>query len=302
MKLAFASNAFTSGRYTLEDAIRIIAREGYEGVEILADRPLLWLPTVTRAEIRAIKDILRETGLGVSCINGFTSSGYYGDRKAPPGQQFGPAFSDLDEPLRTWRVGYTKRIVDFAVEIGAQDISVSSGNPPPVPDNGDLLCWASLRNRAWRLMIEAIREVVDYARPRGVHINIEYEPGLLVGGYEDTLAVLRDVVRPNFGVNFDIGHSYVCGENVVDQIVLFQGKINGVQVEDIASKDGKRLHYHLVPGEGEMPLRDIFSMFRETGYSGWFTVELYNHFRHPVAVLQRSYRSMKRLLSEVQDT
>ncbi len=301
MKLAFATNAFTSGKYSLVEAMRIIAREGYTGVEILADRPLLWLPSATVAERLSIEKTLKETGLAVSCVNGFTAAGYYGERKAPPGQQFGPSFSDLDPEIRKWRVWYTKRIVDFTRDVGGTDISISSGNPPTVDPGASPRRKDTILKSAWKAMIEAICEVVDYAKERGVNINIEYEPGLLVGGEESAAKALVAIPEENFGVNFDIGHSYVCGEDVVSQIKRFKHVIHGVQVEDIGvdKETGERIHYHLVPGEGVMPLREIFETFKEVGYDGWFTVELYNHFKHPVMVARKSFAYFKKLLSEV---
>ena len=41
MRLAFSTNAYV--RYPLEEAIESIARLGYDGVEILADRPHAFL-------------------------------------------------------------------------------------------------------------------------------------------------------------------------------------------------------------------------------------------------------------------
>ena len=99
-RLSFGSNAFTDGRFTLEEAIRAIAKEGYLGVNILADAPLLWPPIPSKARLRSIRKALQETKLVVSGINGFTASGHYGERNAPPGQDFGPSFSDKDPHLR----------------------------------------------------------------------------------------------------------------------------------------------------------------------------------------------------------
>lgn len=297
MKLAFATNAFTSGRYTLEDAMRIIAREGYTGVEILADRPLLWLPSATVRERLSIEKTLKETGLNVSAVNGFTAAGYYGDRKAPPGQQFGPSFSDPDPEVRKWRIWYTKTIVDFTHDIGGTDISISSGPPPKVDPELSPVAQDMEQEAAWRQMLEAIGEVVFYAKKKKVNINIEYEPGLFVGGEESAARILAALPDHNFGLNFDVGHSFVCDEDVVSQIRRFHDRIHGVQIEDIGidPKTNERVHYHLVPGEGVMPLREIFETFRDVGYDGWFTVELYNHFRHPVRVVRESRRRIKEI-------
>ena len=152
-KVAFGSNAFTNGRYTLEDALRIIAREGYRGVNILADAPLLWPPLLSTSELRSLKTVLSETRLTVAGINGFTAAGHLGGRKAPPGQDFGPSFSDKEPESRAQKVEYTRQVIDLAVSLGTRDISIGSGYLPSGVE----------REVAWQWMREAIKEAAEYA-------------------------------------------------------------------------------------------------------------------------------------------
>jgi len=76
MKLAFSTNAFTSGKYNLVQAINKIADVGYRGVEILADHPLLWPFSITEKEIKEIKNTLEKRNIAISDINAFTCSRY----------------------------------------------------------------------------------------------------------------------------------------------------------------------------------------------------------------------------------
>ena len=52
MKLAFSSNAFK--KYSLENAIREIAKIGFKGVEILGDIPHAYPPEFSEEQIRKI--------------------------------------------------------------------------------------------------------------------------------------------------------------------------------------------------------------------------------------------------------
>lgn len=289
-RIAFGSNAFTSGKYTLEDTLRIIAREGYSGVNLLADAPLLWPLTLSMSQLRSIGDTLRETGLTVSSINGFTAAGHLGGRKAPPGQDFGPSFSDKDPASRAQKITYTKQVIELAWQLGVHDVSIGSGYPPEGVD----------RDVAWQWMREAIEEAVAYAKPRGVHLNIESEPALLVGTPDDVEQLLKEVPAPALGVNADIGHWYVCGEDVSTQIRRFKDRIHGADIEDIALVDGKPRHYHLVPGDGDMPLQEIFKTFREIGFEEWYTIELYSQSHRPISAAHETmqfFRNWERTLS-----
>ena len=284
-RVAFGSNAFTNGDYTLEDALRIIAQEGFSGVNILADAPLLWPLKLSRSDLRSLRKTLRETGLIVGSINGFTAAGHLGDRDAPPGQDFGPGFSDKDPESRKQKVDYTEQVIDLAVQLDTQNISIGSGYPPEGVD----------REVAWQWMREAIEEALAYAKPRGVHLNIESEPALLVGTPDDVERLLKEIPSPALGVNADIGHWYVCEEDVSTQIRRFKDRIHGADIEDIALVDGKPRHYHLVPGDGDMPLEEIFQTFQEIGFEEWYTIELYSLSDDPERAVRETMQFFRNL-------
>ena len=294
MKLAFSTNAYTSGKYTLIEAINRIADAGYRGVEILADHPLLWPFSVTEKEIKEIKDTLVKRNIAVSGINAFTCSRYWLEKEwskkppkggGPPGQKFGPCFCDYEEEYREKRIEYTKKVIDFAVKLGVKDISTCSGYQP----------LRGTREMAWQNMVLALKKVIDYAKKRGVRINIEYEPGLLVGSALETERIVKEIDSSNFGVNFDIGHSFVCDEDVPAVIRKLKKYIHTIHIEDIGL-DAKRrpVHYHLIPGRGEIPLREIFQTLRDINYDGWYTVELYTYFKNPILATRESIKYLKR--------
>ena len=284
-RIAFGSNAFTNGQYTLERALGIIAREGYSGVNILADAPLLWPLKLSGPDLRSLKKTLKETGLTVASINGFTAAGHLGGRKAPPGQDFGPSFSDEDPRSRMQKIEYTKQVIELALQLDTQNISIGSGYPPKGVE----------REVAWQWMREAIEEAVEYAEAQEVHLNIESEPSLLVGTPNDVERLLKEIPSPALGVNADIGHWFVCEEDVSTQIRRFKDRIHGADIEDIALVDGKPRHYHLVPGKGDMPLEEIFRTFREIGFKEWYTIELYSLSHRPVSAARETMKFLRHL-------
>lgn len=295
-RLAFLTNAYTNGDWSLESAIERIAKEGYAGVGILADAPLIWLPDLSANErsekIRSLREVLASSGIAVSSVNGFTAAGYYGARDTAPGQQFGPSFSDADQELREYKVNYTRLVVDLAADLNCPNVSFGSGYPPEGVE----------REEAWQWMSEAIAKAVDYAQSKGVRLNLEYEPDLLIGGADDAARLLEEMPSASLGLNFDIGHSFVCGEDVVKEIHRFGDQIHGVDFEDIGvDETGKPVHAHQVPGQGVMPLEDILRAFEEIGYDGWFTVELYNHSHHPEYVTRASMEASRQIFQRLKE-
>ena len=76
MKLSFSTNAFV--RFCVAEAIRIIAKTGYSGVEILADIPHLYPFSTTGPELDEVAASLEKNRIEAVNINGNTAVGFYG--------------------------------------------------------------------------------------------------------------------------------------------------------------------------------------------------------------------------------
>ncbi len=76
MKLSFSTNAFV--RFSVPEAIGIIAKIGYSGVEILADVPHLYPFSTTGAELDEVAVSLKKNRIEAANINANTAVGYYG--------------------------------------------------------------------------------------------------------------------------------------------------------------------------------------------------------------------------------
>ena len=272
MQLAFSTNAYT--RFSLTDAIRGIARAGFAGVEILADVRHAYPDAIDDALITSIRRALDEAKLLVSNVNANCSFGYWKD--APPEPYFEPSLISPNPKHREDRARLILKTLEFAKQVGARNISITSGR-----------CLGGMPpDRAARQFAESIRPILDRADQLGVDIGIECEPGLLL----EYAAELRDWVarlnHPRFGANLDIGHSVVMGEGVVDPVKMLAGRIWNLHVEDLPG----RKHYHMIPGEGTgvdwAALRDAL---RRVRYDRFLTVELYTHTERPQEAAEKSF-------------
>ena len=57
-------------------------------------------------------------------------------------------------------------------------------------------------------------------------------------------------------------------------------------------------HYHLVPGDGDLPFARYFNALRGIGYDGFLTLELYTCLDAPVEAGQRSLQFLTPLLAD----
>ena len=272
MKLAFSTNAYT--RHSLMEALRGIKRAGFSGVEILADTPHAYPADIDPALTDGVKRELETLGLTVSNINVNCSFGYWKD--APPEPYFEPSLISPNPQHREDRTRLIMKALEFARDVGAANISITSGRMlggmPPEP--------------AAKQFAESIRPVLDRADQLDVNVGIECEPGL----YLEYIAELRDWIdrlgHPRLGANLDVGHSQVIGESIPDAVKLLGDRIWNLHVEDIPG----RKHYHMIPGRGTLDWQGLKRALVEIGYDRFLTVELYTHWQNPQEAAEQSYQ------------
>jgi sugar phosphate isomerase/epimerase len=289
MKLCFNINAFAGRKFKPfpQKPLEIITKTGYKWVELRLDKPYFWFEDLNFDRVVEIKNLLWKLRLKAPQIGAETCGGYERPKNdvAPPGQRFGPSFSDESSERRKLRIDYTKKAVDFAVALDVPMINSCSGYQPKT----------STFKQAWQRVRNGYKEVAKYAKDRGILINIEYEPGkygpggLLLGNAKDTLKMIDEVGEPNLGVTLDIGHSVVCKEDVpkVIKMLAKEKVLRHIHIEDI--KD--TVHFHLIPGEGDIDFKSIFKTLKEVNYQGCVSVELYNLWdKNPVLACKKSYK------------
>lgn len=254
MKLAFSSNAF--GRYSLMDTISILAGMGYEGIEIMADRPHAFPPDLSPGDIRAVREILNAHHLEVSNINAFMLNAI--------GDVYHPSWIDADPAARKQRVEHTLACIDLASEWGAGTVSTEPGGP---------LCDGQCLEEGCKLFLQGLHEVEDRARKRNVKVLIEPEPCLLIENSTQFLDLIKDLDPEVFGLNFDIGHFYCVSEDPAKLIRSdLREYIRHFHLEDISET---RKHLHLMLGDGAIDIPGVLSAIRQIGYDRFVTVELY---------------------------
>ncbi|QLG47987.1 sugar phosphate isomerase/epimerase family protein [Natrinema halophilum] len=279
VELAFSTNAYT--KYDLPEAVRRIADHGYAGVELLGDDPHAYFPDFGDDERDELLEALDGSDIAVSNVNANTAMGYYTD--APPSAFFEPSVIRADDAAREWRVDYTKRAIDLAKTVDSPAVCLATGRPLP----------GTLPAEAHESLRKSLDEILDYAVAGDVEIGIEFEPELLVENTDEVLALIEDVGQDSLGVNLDVGHAAVYGEDVAESIRASAGSITGVHLEDIVGGPRGK-HYHRIPGEGDLDFRNIFNALDDIGYDGFATVELYTYPDEPDRAAREAYAELER--------
>ncbi len=266
MKLAFSSNAFT--RFKLIEAIEVLAKIGYSGVEIMCDVPHAYPPHLSEENVQEIDDALKNHKMEISNLNAFPLVAI--------GTIHHPSWLERDESERQKRVQHTSNCVQLAKQLGAKNISTEPGGPM------EELTPSAALNR----FIHGLNQVAEEAIKNKVKVLIEPEPGLLIETSDEFLNLIGELDTEAFGLNFDIGHFFCVREAPVELIYRLKDYIGHFHLEDIAET---RKHFHMVPGDGAIDFVPIFEAIQAIEYDGFVTVELYPHQENAVEVAKRAF-------------
>jgi len=272
MKLSFSSNAFVE--HSLDDALCAISRIGYQGAEIMADRPHFWPPDLDQEQVDAVATRAAELGLTLCNINGFPMQAI--------GTMHRPSWLEENDADRQKRVDHTIACIELAHMLGIPYVSTEPGGPV---EGG-----AEARGREYALFARTLDQVIPRAEELGVTLLIEPEPDLLFEDMDSMVAFLDNMESTALGVNFDLGHFFCIGDDPADLIRTYGPMLKHIHIEDIAPN---RKHHHLIPGMGAMDFGAIFDALKKVEYDGFVTVELYPYSKKPEMAAEEAFRFLK---------
>lgn len=253
MQFGFSTNAFRE--YDIEGAIDTIADAGYDGVELLLDRPHLYPLDVNDDELERVRARLAERDLAISNANAFMLTAIEDFHH--------PSFVEPDERYRRRRVEYTLAALDVAAALDVPHISVEPGGPIPEDESRE---WAT------ETFLEGLRTVTNHAERVDVDVLVEPEPDLLIETSEQFLDLLDRIDSDRVGCNFDAGHLFCVGEDPAELVETLAPYTGHYHLEDIPAD---RTHEHTQLGDGAMDIDGFLRAVEDSGYDGFVTVELY---------------------------
>jgi len=251
--MKFAYSSFAYRKHSLEDTLARIAKLGYSGVEIQADRPHLFPEDYSKTDLIRIKEILKKNNLELANINAFTLCAIQ--------DMHHPSWIEQDLKKREYRINHTIECIRFAEILGAPSISTQPG--------GHVEFFS--REESLEIFYNGLMKVLPYAINSNVKILIEPEPDLLIEKSGEFLDFIKEINHPLIGLNCDLGHFTCVNEDPAEAVLKLQDYIGHVHIEDIKN----RVHDHKILGHGDMDYKSIYVALKEIKYDGYVTVELY---------------------------
>jgi len=280
MRLGFCTMGYLDYT-TVEEAIKRIAKVGYEVIDFWAYSPHLG-PDIysTKQQREQIKKLVNDNGLETV---GFSVNG--------GGLALHVNFSHSIEQIRKSSVQYYKECVDLAKDIDCPLVNIISGH----------MIYGTSREQAWQWNRQCMTQVTEYAAEKdilmAIHTLTPCESRVLVT-LDDAMQMMREINLPNLKVMIDTADQNITDQNISDAIrkagkdlVYFHANDNSGYGQGDA---------HLPPGRGTVDWKQVMLTLKEIGYKGDVTVQV--HVGHPVDIdawCRESYEYLTKVKQEV---
>ena len=273
MFFGYNTNGFAHHR--LDDAVGILAAQGYRGIAITPDvhhlnpfEPDFLGRTAEFAEMLAVKELscVVETGARFLLNANFKHQ---------------PTLVSKMPEEREYRFEFLSQdCVWLAKQLGADCVSFWSGTPTD----------DAAPNIVMDRLVDGCVRLADFAAERGVKLAFEPEPGMFLDTMDKFAELHGRVNRANFGLTLDVGHLVCQGEEPVsEQLAKWKEWLWNVHIEDMEPG----VHDHLMFGEGSVDFADVFAGLRRAGYNRGVYVELGRHSHNAVETARRSMEFLR---------
>ena len=268
---------FTSGyqRNPLEHCFMDAKEYGYDYIELWGGRPHAYAPDLKAGDINEVRRLIEKYEMPVL--------GYTPEHNAYPYN-----YMIGSEAQRRDAVDYLKLSLEMAKEMGAEFVLTS-------PANGGYL---ATYDQLWSRLEKNIQELGDYAAKLEIKLVVEaltpYESNFFTRA-NDLVELFRRVDNPYVVGMCDIVPPFVQHESIMAYFDKLGNKMDHMHIID--GENGSDTH--LIPGEGNIPIKEMLYEMKPIGYDKTATLELVtNYINEPRFYAKRAIDNMRELMAE----
>ena len=268
---------FTSGyqRNPLEHCFMDAKEYGYDYIELWGGRPHAYAPDLKAGDINEVRRLIEKYEMPVL--------GYTPEHNAYPYN-----YMIGSEAQRRDAVDYLKLSLEMAKEMGAEFVLTS-------PANGGYL---ATYDQLWSRLEKNIQELGDYAAKLEIKLVVEaltpYESNFFTRA-NDLVELFRRVDNPYVVGMCDIVPPFVQHESIMAYFDKLGNKMDHMHIID--GENGSDTL--LIPGEGNIPIKEMLYEMKRIGYDKTATLELVtNYINEPRFYAKRAIDNMRELMAE----
>jgi sugar phosphate isomerase/epimerase len=242
-----AINSISTKQGTLPETLQAYADAGFRNIEMPFGHVKPWLREGhSRADLKALFD-----GLGLRFIGGFEAGV--------------TAFGSAEERERNHSLHVENAEIIAAMGGGVLVVGTDG------PEHKSL--------EALEVLGRTCAELVEQRFPDSVSLAIEFNWSPLVKSIKSAYRTVLAADHPRVGILFDPAHFYCTASKFEDLTPDVISRILHVHVDDMRDKPGDLSDCNsdrVLPGEGILDLDALFGRIEESGYDGYFSIELFN--------------------------
>ena len=268
---------FTLGyqRNPLEHCFMDAKEYGYDYIELWGGRPHAYAPDLKAGDINEVRRLIEKYEMPVL--------GYTPEHNAYPYN-----YMIGSEAQRRDAIDYLKLSLEMAKEMGAEFVLTS-------PANGGYL---ATYDQLWSRLEKNIQELGDYAAKLEIKLVVEaltpYESNFFTRA-NDLVELFRRVDNPYVVGMCDIVPPFVQHESIMAYFDKLGNKMDHMHIID--GENGSDTH--LIPGEGNIPIKEMLYEMKRIGYDKTATLELVtNYINEPRFYAKRAIDNMRELMAE----
>lgn len=269
MKLGTATSVLY--QYALQDAVPLIARAGYDGVDLWGGRPHVYRQDLSVEELHDLRRLIGDHGLSIASL-------------MPAFYRYPHSLSNPNPKVRQDSIDYMRQCIDNAAVLGAGIVLV-------VPDHS---IYGQKREDSLGRMIESLDVVAQYAAQYDLMLGVEilyYDETDFVNSADDALYIIQQLGHNNIGAVLDTGTLNLSKESIADIFAKLKNLMLQIHVND---NDGGHKQQNLIPGEGSYDFAGLISFLKQSGYQGFLSAELSKEYAdNPEAALRTTAERLR---------
>ena len=277
MKFALLSVSYSGLFYagkglSIEQQIYKARELGFDALAIETKRPVAFPLDLSRPDRARIKAVAADQGVALSAVESMSN------------------FTSRHMEERENNLAMMRAVLDLAVDLGVGMVKVFAAWPGLINDEEALAMYAAYERgnyfkrpyppdlRRWQRAIDGIREVAAWAADLGITLVLQNHAPVTTPGYEDALAMVREIDRPNLKLCLDVPLFYerqddayvrsavrACGDLIA---YTHYGAWNFHETEDGDVEQGPAPSFG-----GRINYETFVEALTEIGYSGYLSSE-----------------------------
>jgi protein FrlC len=261
--------------YSIQDAVVILTKAGFDGIDIWGGRPHVYRNDYSEKELLELRKMIEQKNMVIPSF-------------MPAFFRYPHSLSSPNDLVRQESIDYMFRCADNANTLGAELLLVVPGRS---------LFGQGIED-AFHRLLDSINQVCAYCEQYELKLGVETANQAvtdLVFSHQDALKIINKLDHPSLGVVLDTGHLHLNKEDLVEVMDNTGHLILQFHVND---NDGQH-QQNLIPGDGTFNFRNFISVINDHNYSGFLSVELgWDYTIDPEPALRKSIERLRDMLNQ----